>query len=145
MSRQVKLRDLIVSQSALGRISSLPISARMSLTLADVLRVVNPQLEEFQKQHAVILKRYGTPKLDGNGNPIEGQYNFTPDKREALDKEYEDMLDKPVDIPFGKIKLNDLLAEKLDKDETLKLSGNEIYALGWMLRVEAQSMFEEEK
>jgi len=148
-TRQVKLKDLVVSEAALTRIVALPISARLSFTLSEVLRTVAPSLENFQKQHAALVKKYrvicNAPEGRTEGNV------FTDANRDQLDAEYEDLLNAEVDLPFGKIKLADLLAEKISRhkegdkeiDDFLKLSGYEIHQLAWLLKVELQPMFED--
>ena len=148
-TRQVKLKDLVVSEAALTRIAALPISARLSFTLSEVLRTVAPSLENFQKQHVALVEKYRVPC-----NAPEGRVGgnvFTDASRALLDQEFANLLDADVTIPFGRIKLADLLAEKIGRrkegdkevDDFLRLSSQEIHQLAWLLKIELQPMFED--
>ena len=150
-TRQVKLKELVTSEAALAHIANLPVSAQMSFRLGKVLETVAPELARYQKEHTKLVNKYRVPC-----NAPEGRTSgnvFTDTNRELLDTEYDGLLDTIVDLPFGRIKVADLLAEKVGRhkegdkevDDFLKLSGQEIYQLSWLLKAGEQALFVEEE
>lgn len=150
-TRTVKLKELVQSESALVRIAAMPLSARMSFTLSEVVREISPSLENFRKAHTALIKKYRKPAVDGQE---EQPPRFTDENSELLNREYEDLLESTCQLTFGKIKLSSLLSEKVgshkegDKtiDDFLKLSGIELHQLAWLVRVDnAETLFENEE
>lgn len=149
-TRTVTLKELVQSESALARLVTLPLSARMTITFSETMRVVAPILEDHRKVQATLVKKYRKPAVEGKE---EEPAKFTEENTTLLDSEYADLLKKTYELPFGKIKLSSLLAEKIgshkegDKtvDDFLKLSGAELFALSWLIRVDdTVNLFENE-
>lgn len=151
-TRTVTLKDLVQSESALARLTNLPLSARMSFTLSEVTKEVAPTLENFRKAHTALIKKYRKPAIEGQE---EQSPKFTDENMELLNQEYEDLMKSSKELPFGKIKLSSLLAEKVGShkddngkmvDDFLKLSGMELHQLAWLVRVDdTTDLFENEE
>lgn len=136
MQIQVKLRDLVESEDALGRIATQPnLSARMSYTLALVLQEVAPRLKAKHKAHRDLLKRLGAPVAEDSD-----RYKVKPENSEQFEKEYNEMLDAPVTLTgIGRIKVSAL------EGEGIKFAGDELYNLRWLLKGDVEPMFEDEE
>lgn len=128
----VKLGDLVASEQALGELAQANVSARMSFTLALVLKEVTKHLEAKRTAHQKLLEKFGTPKANK-----PGMFDLNPETREAFETEYKDLLDTDVElVGIGKIKASAI------ETEGVKLSGAEMLALEWLLVQDVQPLFE---
>lgn len=136
MSKQltVTLRDLVVSEQALGELAQDNVSARMSFTLSLVLKEVGKHLDAKRAAHQKVLEKYGTPS-----EKQPGTFHIPVEKRTDFEKELKDLLDTEVTLAgIGRIKVSAIEAEGA------KLSGQGMFALGWLLKEDVQPMFEDE-
>ena len=133
MSNVVKLRDLVESEEALGELAQADVSARMSFTLALVLKAVGTHLDAKRVAHQKLLEKFGTPRADQ-----PGFFEIPPEQRTAFEKEFQDLLDADVTLTgIGKIRASALDAEGV------KLSGHNAVALTWLVKEDVTPLFEE--
>lgn len=130
----VKLDDLVNSENALAVLAQADVSARMSFTLALVLKEVGSHLDAKRAAHLKLLEKYGTPR-----EKQPGAFNISPEHKDAFDKELKDLLETEVTLNgIGKIRASAL------ETEGVKLSGGQRLALSWMLKEDTLPMFETE-
>ena len=130
---QTKLANLVASENALAELAQADVSARLSFTLALVLREVGNQLEAKRAAHQKLLEKYGAPIAERRGT-----YDIALNKRAAFEREYADLLDTDVTLTgIGKIRASALDAEGI------KLSGSDAVALLWLVKEDMTPLFEE--
>lgn len=128
----VTLRELVDSEQALGELAQADVSARMSYTLSLVLKDVGKHLDAKRAAHQKLLEKYGTPIAKR-----PGYFEIGLERRDAFEKEYKDLLDTEVILPaVGKIRASAIEAEGV------KLSGQKMLVLSWLLKEDVQPMFE---
>jgi len=133
VSLTVKLGDLVNSENALAALAQDDVSARMSFTLALVLKEVGKHLDAKRAAHLKLLEKYGTPREKNPNN-----FDIKPEQREAFDAEFKDLLETEVTLNgIGKIRASAL------ETEGVKFSGEERLALSWLLKEDVQPMFED--
>lgn len=131
---QVKLGDLVESEQALGELARKNVSARMSFTLSLVLKEVGKHLDAKREAHRKLLEKYGIPR-----EKHPDFFDIKPECRAEFDKEFKDLLAAEVTLTgIGKIRASAIEAE------SVKLSGEEMLALAWLLKEDVQPMFEAE-
>jgi len=115
---QVKLRDLVTSESALYRLSQKDMSAHLSFLFARVLKVVGEHMDLKREAHKKMLAKYGMPENSGD-----------PELTAQIEKEYVDLLDTDITlVGIGKIKTS-----LLDADG-VRLPAQDANALRWLLK-----------
>lgn len=138
MSKPLKLNvalgDVVKSREHLARIASEKISARMSYTLALVLKETHKHLDAYTEARDKLLKQLGMPREE---NP--NVYMVLPEKREQFKTEVEELEKTRVELNgIGKIRVSALTAEEI------RLSGAEVFALQWLLKNDVEAMFEQD-
>lgn len=128
----VTLGDLVASEDVLARLAQEKVSARMSFTLATVLREVGKHLECKRAAHRKLLETYGTPKSEN-----ADAFDVPVSNRAAYQKEYQELMDTPVTLAgLGKIRASVL------ESEGVSLLPVEAVALEWLIRDDLKPLFE---
>jgi len=120
---KVLLRELTESENALANLAQADLPARLSFTLALVLRAVRPHLDAKRAAHDKLLQKYGTqdPKR-------AGFYVIPPEQAEAFKAEFDELLSADCELPgIGKIKASTLEAANV------KLAAADAAALDWLI------------
>ena len=120
---KVLLRELTESENALANLAQADLPARLSFTLALVLRAVRPHLDAKRAAHEQLLRKYGTAD-----EKRAGFYTIAPEQADAFKAEFDELLSADCELPgIGKIKASTLEAA------TVKLSSSDAAALDWLL------------
>jgi hypothetical protein len=133
MSLTVKLEDLVRSENALASLARHNVSARMSFTIALVVKEVGKHLAAKQEAHRNLLERYGTPIEEQVGS-----FQIPVENRSAFEKEFRELMETEVElVGIGKIRASSLEAENI------ALSGMERFQLGWLINEDGSPLFDE--
>jgi hypothetical protein len=127
MPIRLAVRELLDAQPALQRLGAEKLPIKVAYNLARLMRVIQPELDDFYKQRNDLVKQYGVT-------------------RPATDAERTQHGDEVTEVPKDKIEefrneINELADEKITLDrEPLKLGANfpdisaaDIIALGALL------------
>ena len=98
----LKMSELVGARQALQLLMQTPLPAAISMRLSRLSRAANVELEEYDRQRAGLLKKFGETK--------DGQ-NFTFPNREAragFDAEVEALEKEEITLPAVTLTLNDL-------------------------------------
>lgn len=105
---KIKLKQIVESVDAIKRLVDCKVPVKTAYTLSKIVTHVNRELEAFEGIRKGIIIEYG----DKTEN--EGEYTFTIENAEIVNKKMQDVLDVDVDFPFEKINLyglGDILIE----------------------------------
>lgn len=127
LALHITLRDLIDGEPALRQIMTQPLPAALSMSLALVMEKAQPYLRASERPRNDLLAKYG---IDQGG----GAYLIPPDKQDAYKAENDQVLDRVVTLQdCGRIKLSALQA--------LTLTGQQLYALRWLIKNDLELAF----
>ena len=135
-------QELLDSAQSLRELSDMPVPVRTALKLRKIYKVTQKDLETTQELIQDLSKRHA--KKDAAGNIIHpvirrgenGEKDVVDESkaeiadREAFQKDYDAIMDEPLEIAFDKIKVEDLTDPK---DPPLKLKTALVFALDWLL------------
>lgn len=135
-------QELLDSAQALRELSDMPVPVRTALKLRKIYKVTQKDLETVNEILQSLMKRHA--KLDSAGNPVHpvikkgenGEKDVVDETRveiadrEAFMKDHDELMDNTLEIPFDKIKVEDLSDLK---DPPLKLKTSLVFALDWLL------------
>lgn len=135
-------QELLDSAQSLRELSDMPVPVRTALKLRKIYKVTQKDLEATQETIQDLSKRHAKKDADGNViHPLirkgengekdifdEGKVEIAD--REAFQKDFDAVMDEPLEIPFDKIKVEDLSDPK---DPPLKLKTSLVFALDWLL------------
>lgn len=120
---KVLLRDLVESENALANLAQADLPARLSFTLALVLRAVRPHLDAKRAAHEQLLRKYGTAD-----EKRAGFYVILPERADGFKTEFDELLDAECELSgIGKIKATTLDAANV------KLAAADAAALDWLI------------
>jgi len=122
---KIKLAQLVNSDGALGRLIEERLPARLSFTLASVVRVITPRIQDYNEARLAILREYGTPNEAGD------QYRF-PDI-EIAKKAWAEM----KELEETEVELADIAPIRLDERmlEAIQITPQDVLALNWLLQL----------
>lgn len=134
LSLTAPLRDVVDSVQSLQEITGNKVTATLAFTLGIVLRTIDPFLTEYNKQrNALIEKHYNKTE---KGKPPEPK---TETSETEFRKEIGELLDASITlIGIGRIKVSTL------EGEGIKLDGQDVAALYWLLKNDTEPLFETE-
>lgn len=120
---KVLLRELVESETALSNLAQADLPARLSFTLALVVRAVRPHLDAKRAAHGKLLEKFG------DADPQRaGFYVIPPERATAFRTEFDELLNVECELPgIGKIKASALEAANM------KIAAADAAALDWML------------
>lgn len=135
-------QELLDSAQALRELSDMPVPVRTALKLRKIYKVTQKDLETTQEMIQVLSKRHA--KKDADDKPVHplirkgenGEKDVYDESRveiadrEAFQADYDALMGEPLEIPFDKIKVEDLSDPK---DSPLKLKTALVFALDWLL------------
>ena len=122
----MKLRNLLDSEPALGRLLQLPVSARMAYQLVVQFKVVEPHIRAGRDAILGLYRKYGDEKPQPDG--INVMYQVPPDKPDKIvpfQKELAELLDTDVDVQVKPISMADL--------GDVRISAADLIVLEWLL------------
>lgn len=137
----ISTKDLLGSRVALQQLSEMQLPVRTGLKLRKLYRTIQKDLEATQDTLKALSEKHA--KRDEKGNVIhpvikQGE-NGEPDQRdegaleladrEAFEKEFKELMSVPIEVPFEKIKEEDLSDPK---DPPLKIKLAVLVALDWL-------------
>ncbi len=145
----ITTRQLMESRGALQEMSNMQLPVRTALKLRKMYRMVQNDLESTQETLKELSNKHA--KKDGDGKPVHPiirdekgvpkeedgvvlrDHNAIElgDNKEAFDKEFKELMDTPVDIPFEPIAIDDLADPK---DPPLKLKLAIVVGLDWLFK-----------
>ncbi len=103
MSEKFTLREIKEAESALNEVFNLNLPIKASFKLSKIIKVVKPELVNYNEHYNKIIKEHGQP-TEGNPNNI-----FVPKEKEEEVLGYiKELLDTEVEIAFVPVKLDEL-------------------------------------
>lgn len=134
LSLTVTLREIVDSINPLQEITGNKVSATLAFTLGIVIRTIDPFLKEYDKQRNTLIDKHYN-RDDKTKQPLPK----TPESESAFRKEIAELLDAPVTLTgVGRIKVSSF------ESEGIKLDGQDVAALYWLLKNDTQPLFETE-
>lgn len=99
----ITIRKLVESDTALKELSELKVKAKISLSIALMLKQVVPIVSLYQDTYNKRLAEVGTPVKEKPGN-----FTFSPEVGAELQKELDETLDKEVSLDIQKLSIDAL-------------------------------------
>ncbi len=97
----VKLVTLINSKEALQKLIEKELPVKTAFKLNKVVKLISPELENFEEQRVKLIKKYGTSDQDNN-------ITVSPNNLDEFGAQLNDLLNMDVNINFEPISLSEL-------------------------------------
>lgn len=100
---RLKLREIVENETALNILMEIKFPQKVSFRLSRLKKILLPEIESFNERRIVLAKEYGKQV-----NETEDKWEIPKDNVPKFNKELNTLLDMEIDIPFEKIKLEEL-------------------------------------
>ena len=110
---ELKIQDLLNSTDALQKLAKMNLKARLAWQVAKLLKVVDEEIQDFNKTRIEVIKKYGNK--DENGELItddKGNCKIEGSNLAIFNKELEELAETKIELQVNRIKISDL--EDLD-------------------------------
>jgi len=109
------LEELLIGQPALRMLTTRPLPARDAFKLSKIAKAVERELKSCDETRLKLCQQYGELNKETN------KYEF-PDnsQREALDKEYSELIQTEVEIPGERLKVG-IIPEPISAGDLMPL------------------------
>jgi hypothetical protein len=116
----MKLFELLNAQPTLVSLSSKKLPAKLAYAVSKNLRLITPELQDFEKARIALLEQYG--KL----NEETHTYDIPEDKKAQVDAEFNTLVNTDVDLtPFQ---------VDIEAFGVIEITPNEFSSIAWMIR-----------
>lgn len=95
--------ELVNMSAALAKISSMDLPIKVSHPLSRIVRLVNPDLEQYELSRGSLFERFGGA-IEIDGEPT-GHKKITDENQDEFEKEHGDLLARKL-IIVGVVKLS---------------------------------------
>lgn len=105
----VRLRNIIDGTEVLRKLAGQPLKGRTAFQVSKILKKLEEELNLFNSTRVELIKKYS--KVDENGEIIQdenGNVKLQEDKLNDFNNEIAELLNTPIEINSGKIKLIDI-------------------------------------
>lgn len=102
---KLKNRELLMIADSLNRLITKDYPVTLSFKLSKLTRLVNQELEDYNKSFQSLWEKYGQP-IEKNGENT-GEKEIKPENRKAYTDELEKLLEQVATISFQPIPLKD--------------------------------------
>ena len=105
----VRLRNIIDGTEVLRKLAGQPLKGRTAFQVSKILKKLEEELNLFNSTRVELIKKYS--KVDENGEIIQdenGNVKLQEDKLNDFNNEIAELLNTPIEINSGKIKLVDI-------------------------------------
>ena len=102
---KLKNRELLMIADSLNRLITKDYPVTLSFKLSKLTRLVNQELEDYNKSFQSLWEKYGQP-IEKSGEKT-GEKEIKPENRKAYTDELEKLLEQEADINFQPIPLKD--------------------------------------
>jgi hypothetical protein len=120
---EVKLLDLVQSENVLATIAQSRFNLKTTYNLTKLIRVVAPEIKNFQEARLKYFEQYGEVKEDGS-------MEIKPEHSEMFKKEIAELLEGIVNIPVNHFTFEEF------KD--LSITPNDFRVVEWMFNLDEQ-------
>ena len=110
---EIKIQDLLNSTDALQKLSKMNLKARLAWQVAKLLKVVDEEMQDFNKTRVEVIRKYGNK--DENGELItdeKGNCKVEGENLVAFTKELNELTDTMLSLNVNRLKIKEL--EELD-------------------------------
>lgn len=114
---KIKLEKIVDGFAGLTSIGAIPMSAKLAFAFQRNLRILKPEVRDFEKTRTDLVKENGTQNEQGG-------YVVDKDKREFVQKELNALLETLIDVDVRIIDIAEM---------TFDVSPNDLFAIEWML------------
>jgi FAD/FMN-containing dehydrogenase len=112
---ELKLRDILLAEQPLMRLSEIKMSALCAFRLGLVIRQIRPVLDTFYEHRNRLAREFGEEK--------DGQITIPPDRVGEFMEKLKPLLEESVDVNFTPFNPQDIQGETTPAD---------MYALYWL-------------
>jgi len=105
----VRLRNIIDGTEVLRKLAGQPLKGRTAFQVSKILKKLEEELNLFNSTRVELIKKYS--KVDENNQIIQdenGNVQLQEDKLNDFNNEIAELLNTPIEINSGKIKLVDI-------------------------------------
>lgn len=110
---EIKIQDLLNSTDALQKLSKMNLKARLAWQVAKLLKVVDEEMQDFNKTRIEVIRKYGNK--DENGELItdeKGNCKVEGENLVSFTKELNELTDTMLSLNVNRLKIKEL--EELD-------------------------------
>ena len=110
---EIKIQDLLNSTDALQKLSKMNLKARLAWQVAKLLKVVDEEMQDFNKTRVEVIRKYGNK--DENGELItdeKGNCKVEGENLGSFTKELNELTDTMLSLNVNRLKIKEL--EELD-------------------------------
>jgi len=115
---KITMGDLVSSGQALNDLLAKPLKPLVAFRLSQVVREIQPKLEDFDKSRKPVFDKWGEEK--------DGQIIVNQDKIEAFAEEYNPLLAEEVKMDLPEVTIADL--------GDAEISAKDLLSLGWLIK-----------
>ena len=113
----MKLSAIIAAVPSIQLLAGSKLPAKASYRVAKALKVLQPELEEYETQRLKLAKQYGVPNADNTG------FDFTAENAPKFSAEMQTLLDEEVTITLTPVHIDDLGSLDIEPSHLVALDG----------------------
>jgi len=117
---KIKRFQLVAAEALLQKITAIELPPLTALALMRVMRVVRPELADFETVRSDLVKKYGGPE-------DKGKIEVLPENLPVYESEITKVLDEALDLDIVKVPFALI---------TFPVSANELLMLEWMIEID---------